>query len=93
MTSGARIELRRRWRMVVLTAQSGLCASCGRMIFDDPTVDHCIPLAMGGPDRLGNYVVMHEGCNNRKGNRQPTGCQLVFLLAVNNKLGVEPMRW
>jgi 5-methylcytosine-specific restriction endonuclease McrA len=57
------------------------------------SLDHVIPKALNGADRLGNLVAAHRGCNHRKGSHPPTGCTLVWLLAVNNRLGVGPMRW
>lgn len=57
------------------------------------TIDHVIPRSMDGPLRFGNVVLAHQPCNQRKANRPPNGCELVFLLMVNNRLGVEPLRW
>lgn len=42
----------------------------------------------GGPNRLGNLVVAHRWCNNRKGNRTPTGCECLWLSVVNIRLGI-----
>lgn len=88
-----------RMREVLIREQGSICAICGGEMdygngFDqEPTVDHVISLAMGGADRLGNLVAAHRRCNTMKGSLPPTGCTLVFLLAVNNRLGVEPRRW
>lgn len=75
------------------SAQSFICAICGFEITGDPTIDHVIPRARNGFDGVGNIVAAHFDCNNRKADRLPTGCELVFLLAVNARLGVEPQRW
>jgi 5-methylcytosine-specific restriction endonuclease McrA len=86
-------------RNALLEVQSWLCAICGKPMTrtKDPflraTADHCIPLARGGPDRLGNLVAAHWQCNHAKGDRRPTGCELVWLLAVNNRLNVQPIKW
>jgi HNH endonuclease len=36
-----------------------------------PTVDHLVPLSMGGPNNLSNYVLMHSKCNNFCGSISP----------------------
>ena len=38
----------------------------------------------GGNDR--NRVAMHSHCNHRKANREPNGCELIWLAAVNARL-------
>ncbi|MFD4474685.1 HNH endonuclease [Streptomyces sp. NPDC058471] len=34
-----------------------------------PTIDHVVPLAMGGDDTRGNVQLAHRVCNSRKGAR------------------------
>jgi 5-methylcytosine-specific restriction endonuclease McrA len=34
-----------------------------------PTIDHVVPLSLGGPDSLANAQLAHHHCNARKGNR------------------------
>ena len=87
----------------LIFVQGNLCAGCGKPMLragerarthaDMPTEDHVLPRTMYGVDRLGNLVAMHWACNNAKGDDRPTGCELIWLLAVNNRLGVEPMIW
>lgn len=81
--------------------QGGRCVHCaGPLKFrahestDDafPTFEHVIPRAMGGVN-VGNRLAAHRVCNMRKGNSKPTGCEMVMLLAVNARLGVEPTRF
>lgn len=84
-------------------AQEGICALCGhRMPYPlDHTgpkewrasCEHVIPLTMGGSDHLGNIVASHRCCNSWKSSHPPTGCELIWLQAVNARLGVEPVRW
>lgn len=75
----------------LLRAQGGLCASCGQPIrVFHCSGDHVIPRSRGGAPGFGNLVAMHGWCNTRKSNRWPTGCELVWLLAVNARLGVGP---
>lgn len=38
---------------------------------DMPTLDHLIPIAVGGADAPWNVAVAHMGCNSRKGRRTP----------------------
>lgn len=98
--------IRQRWRVEMLAAyeaQDGICAICGRLMphprkFEQrnlkrPTREHVIPRSLGGLDELGNIVASCWGCNSRKSDSPPTGCTLIFLLAVNARLGVEPVRW
>lgn len=95
------VEKVRIRRDLLSSAQDGLCAICGKPILDvtdpdleaRPSVDHVIPRQMGGADRLGNMLLTHRGCNTEKGCRRPTGCELVWLLAVNSRIGVQPMKW
>ena len=81
-------------RRSLFAAQDGLCAICGLPMGSAPrSVDHVVPKAMGGENRVGNLVIAHTPCNGAKGDRPPTGCELVWLLAVNNRLILEPSRW
>jgi len=84
-------------------AQGGLCAICGERIEIQfyarvdrrmtASTEHVIPLSLKGPPGLGNLVCAHRGCNEDKGDRPPTGCELIWLLAVNARMGVGPVRW
>lgn len=83
-------------RVLLYAAQEGICALCGRPL-EGPgpkhSLDHVIPHALGGKNALGNLVLSDDLCNRRKANDQPTGCEMVMLLAVNARLGVEPTRF
>jgi len=85
----------------LMRVQGRLCASCGHMMWEPKefgageiraTIDHVIPLVLGGKDALGNIVAMHSKCNNKKGGRLPNGCELIWLLAVNSRMGASPTR-
>lgn len=81
-------------RRALFAAQDGLCALCGRpMGAANRSVDHVIPKALGGRNCVGNLLIAHSPCNGAKGDRPPTGCEMVWLLAVNNRLNLEPSRW
>lgn len=82
-----------RLKLALLDVQGDICPLCGLPIKGVGTLEHVIPRSAGGADRLGNFVCSHHRCNARKADRMPTGCELVWLLAVNARLGVEPQRW
>lgn len=74
--------------------QGGLCASCAQPVKRFfRSVDHVVPHVLGGEDKLGNYVMMDGDCNKKKADRMPNGCELIWLMAVNARLGVGPQTW
>ena len=80
-------------RSRLIDVQQRICALCGEELDSDDhrsTVNHVIPRSLHGSDDLGNLVAAHNRCNNRKSNDIPTGCEMVWLLAVNARLGVKP---
>lgn len=87
----------------LIQAQGNLCSGCGKPMgnraapkwikpYDRPSRDHTFPRSAGGLNRLGNFTAMHSLCNSMKGDDMPTGCELIWLMAVNARLGVEPQR-
>ncbi|MDE2935971.1 MAG: HNH endonuclease signature motif containing protein [Chloroflexota bacterium] len=65
---------KKRVRKLVLdlhAAQDGQCGICGQAIDDlrATHVDHIIPRAKGGSDRLTNLQLAHARCNTAKGDR------------------------
>lgn len=88
-------------RRALIRQQLGICSICGHLISDEtdpdvearPSIDHVIPITMGGEDRPGNLLAAHRGCNTAKGSEPPTDCQLIWLLAINSRLGLKPDRW
>lgn len=96
-----------RWRNSLLDrlvlVQDNLCAGCGKPMirrgepkwhkpYDRPSIDNTLPRAKGGKSGRGNVTAMHSLCNSMKGDDMPTGCELIWLMAVNSRLGVEPQR-
>jgi hypothetical protein len=69
----------------LLLAQGQVCFYCGRHIslrkfFSSlryGTVDHFIPVSLGGRDNVSNVVLACGRCNRRKGGRFPTLPELV----------------
>lgn len=84
----------RELRVRLAKVQNGLCGICGGALPINPhlaSLDHVIPRAMGGKDSVGNYVLAHKECNGEKANDVPTGCEMVWLLLVNAKMGALPV--
>lgn len=55
---------------VELAARDGaICAICGKPIVtaDGGTLDHIVPRAFGGRDRIENLQLAHFRCNTKKG--------------------------
>jgi 5-methylcytosine-specific restriction endonuclease McrA len=76
---------------ILAEAQGHICARCGlRMIPASRSLDHVMPLNLGGRDALGNVVCMHFLCNQEKDAKLPRGCDLIWLFAVNARIGVHP---
>lgn len=49
--------------------QNGLCVHCGQMFdlnSEQVELDHIIPKAEGGTDKLKNLVVLHKECHQQK---------------------------
>jgi 5-methylcytosine-specific restriction endonuclease McrA len=53
------------WRALV-EACGGRCLRCG--VAEDLTVDHVIPLSLGGPNPIDNVQVLCAACNSAKGD-------------------------
>jgi 5-methylcytosine-specific restriction endonuclease McrA len=79
---------RRKSRLIsrLLGAQAGLCGLCGERLRRSPSIEHVVPRCNGGRN-AGNRLAAHTQCNFRKGDRMPTGCELIMLAAVNVRIG------
>jgi 5-methylcytosine-specific restriction endonuclease McrA len=84
-----------RFLATLYELQGGICPICGAPMIDgQTTIDHVRP-KRGKRARHGLYqnaLATHWRCNNQKGDREPTGCELIWLAAVNARLAVEPWR-
>lgn len=60
---------RRQWLVRALVTRSrGQCRYCGKAVGRDQiTIDHIVPTASGGLDRLDNLVLACARCNREKG--------------------------
>lgn len=94
--SGRRL---RRQRAILMQAQGGLCAGCGRRMVADappnsplyPTVDHVIPHSRGGGSGYRNIVLKHGACNRKRADRPPTAIEFNWLRHNQRRLaGASP---
>lgn len=84
---------RQLWR-----AQGKCCPICGVLMLPvharHPTrgwsVEHVWPRSRYRHHE-GNLLISHVECNNAKGDRDPTGCELIILALANARLGMEPL--
>lgn len=78
-------------------AQCGCCYICGEGMPDPEyveksqqfivTVDHVYPRNLGHDYLGGNALLAHGACNNKKGDRHPTACEIMVLAIINEILG------
>lgn len=95
--------LDKRDRALLYRAQRGICSGCGLALapldkrrlarVDIISADHTYPRSRGGQNRLGNITLMHTDCNEWKGDAKPTGCEIIWLIAVNAYIGIQPAHW
>jgi len=82
-------QRKRRQRQVLHWAQGGLCATCGlpmgwsgsgrsKSSPSYPTFDHVDPASLGGRRTVANGLLRHRVCNEMRGNRRPTGCDMIW---------------
>lgn len=57
----------KRRRKEVIRRSGTVCKYCGCDCGDFPTIDHVIPVALGGTNDMENLVVACRSCNSRKG--------------------------
>lgn len=85
----------------LIDAQDDTCIHCGRPLaminpatgkdyYENhklrPTFDHVVPKSKTRRHK-GNLLAAHRICNNEKGDRDPTGCELIWLEVVNARTG------
>lgn len=81
---------------LLVEAQERICPICDDWLEFDPSfgishplrpsIDHVMPKSKGGCHN-GNRLAMHRECNCAKGDRLPTGCEMIWLASVNARLG------
>lgn len=77
---------RRRQRESLFRAQDGSCPICGDALRAPETLDHVWPCARHRRSAY-NRLLVHQACNWRKQDRDPTGCELIWLAAVRARMG------
>jgi hypothetical protein len=97
----ASIRQRKAQRQALRWAQRSICAACcahlpsvrrlTRHHPDYPTFDHVVPRSKGGGCTLDNGLLKHRRCNQAKGDRPPSGCDLIWLAAVAAQLSRRPV--
>jgi len=85
-------------RFFMSKAQGNMCPVClGPFSMElhnhplAPNFDHVWPRKGGTVERRGgwgNFLLTHTCCNEAKGDRNPTGCELLMLFAVNRAMGL-----
>lgn len=59
-------------RRELFQRKRGRCEYCKQtMAFEDSTLDHWVPKAMGGTNQRNNLILACEGCNNKKASMTP----------------------
>ena len=72
VSSNGRIKFPKEVREMIYHNADGRCALCGRkIVYDDVTLDHITPLAMGGEDNVNNLQGTCKACNLFKGSILP----------------------
>lgn len=70
--SNGRIKFPKEVREMIYHSTDGKCALCGRkLVYDDMSLDHITPLAMGGADSVENLQCTCKACNLFKGSILP----------------------
>jgi hypothetical protein len=78
--SGGKRQRARRHLRQLIERQGGLCTECGLALKVDligypgmhaekPTIDHVVPLSMGGPNSIDNLEAVHQRCNGLRAAR------------------------
>ena len=87
-------------RRALRWAQCDLCAGCGAFLPsgkrlprhhpESPTFDHVIVRSEGGGRTLTNGLLKHQRCNQQRGHKPATGCDLLWLDLVQSRLVGRP---
>lgn len=95
---GAR-GLRRSIRQTHFDRQNGICVYCAckmrkkfkSTIPNSATLEHILPMSMGGPNWLINTIAVCYGCNRDRGHERLTPEKINCILAAKGPLGYIPI--
>lgn len=81
-------------RKIIYDKSNGRCELCGqRLSLENMTLDHIIPISMGGKDDMNNLQASCFACNQFKGNILPDDFMdriiKIFLYQTENKCGKD----
>jgi len=83
-------------KRMIWNAQGGICHLCGDQLStkwssQNLTFEHVWPKSKvaGRNDFEGNVMLAHKACNQAKNDRPPHPCELIYLSAVNRRLGYK----
>ena len=93
----ARMVLSYEQRLEIYNRANGKCVLCGKEIkINKMTIDHIIPLSMGGADEMSNMQCTCYACNQFKSNILPEQFEQkiadIFTYQTEKKHGKE-LRW
>lgn len=67
-----RKTIKKEERELIYIQDRGICQICGKkLLYDEMTIDHIIPLGGGGTNNILNYQCACSSCNQFKQNFQP----------------------
>ena len=88
-----RSKTRAAIRIQLYELGEGKCLLCHQpMKIEKLTLDHVIPKSKRGRE-AGNFLPAHSGCNRKKRDREPTGCELIWLEVINARARAKGLRW
>lgn len=62
-------KIPRKMRLEVYSRDNYICQFCEKKLTtEDLTIDHLIPLSLGGHDEMSNYITCCKSCNQKKSN-------------------------
>lgn len=66
MSSGHSTRQRQIWKNAIRSGEIIICGICNKRILSKISVDHIIPIALGGHDTIQNMQPAHADCNHAK---------------------------
>lgn len=81
-----RVKIDSSIRSQVYSLGNGVCAICGRSVsYNEFTIDHIVPLARGGLNRLDNFQIACRTCNTmKKDSKNSEFMKSVSAILANN---------